>query len=110
MEDNRLSATGLGRRDVDNLHHHTSPCNPLQEHAMVSAQIMEDLAEIKKLCKELETLPSDIASMKEVLELFRSTKGFITTIKVIGIAGISVAAFCAALAGMLTAIKYWANH
>lgn len=92
--------TDQTRRTCDHPDIHPSPCNQLLTHVTLEEELRTDMAEIK------ETL----AEMKEMLTLFKNTKGFVTTIKFIGIAGIGIAAFTGAVAAMLAAIKYWANH
>lgn len=85
----------LARRQED----HIPPCSVLLEHITLEKAVLTELNAIK----------TQLAEMACMLTVFKTTKGFVTTVKWIGIVVIGTAALFGTMAGAAKAIKIWAQ-
>lgn len=76
---------------------HEAPCQYLTDHLNLERRIFE----------KLDSIESDIRSTKEIVEIWNSTKGFLSTVQVIGTLAKWVVTVGAALAAIGFAIKQW---
>lgn len=63
-----------------------------------------------KILLQLHRIESSQSEMKEMLTLFKNTKGFFTTVKSIGTFVVWLTVVSGALWGILHAIKIWAKN
>lgn len=76
---------------------HDSPCKELDNHITLERQMAEDVRELKETCR----------AMKEMLEAWNNTKGFVTTIKNVGKLLLWLVAIVAAFSAMSEVFRHW---
>jgi hypothetical protein len=86
-EDRRIK----DRREDD----HAPPCKQLEEHLVLERAVLQELSEIKKT----------LSDMRELLVVFRNTKGFVTVIKWLGGIVIGAGALWLAISTLTKAVK-----
>ena len=95
----------LERRECDHLGDgHTSPCKNLMVHTELETNILVELNAIRQGQTLILTQQE---SMKEMLEAWNNTKGFVTTIKTAGKLILWLVAIGAAWAIVTETMKHW---
>lgn len=79
---------------------HAPPCEPLKE---CKKETSDRLTTIETDIKEMK---SDICAMRDILETWNNTKGFVTTVKVLS----KLAIWASVTIGALTAIYHALKH
>jgi len=74
---------------------HSPPCPQLEEHLQLERAVLQELGEIKKT----------LSDMRELLVVFKNTKGFVTVIKWLGGIVIGAGALWLAIATLAKAVK-----
>jgi hypothetical protein len=74
---------------------HFPPCTQLEEHLVLERTMLKELAEIKESLKD----------MRELLNVFKNTKGFVTIVKWFGGLVIGAGALWLAIATLVKGIK-----
>ena len=79
---------------------HNCPCQPLQD---CQEDVHARLINIENELMELKGMKEDVATMAEILSAWNNSKGFVTTVKILG----KTAIFIVVMAGAITAIINW---
>lgn len=87
------------RRETDCIDYdgHNTPCEKLVHHIDLETEIRA----------KLDLIERNQAEMMEMLIMFKNTKGFIITLKWLGLTVVSIAAVGGVIAGALAAFKVW---
>lgn len=87
---------------------HTPPCDQLKVCSEDTEKRMSGLeAQISDLKSNVDDMKSDLKAMREIIETWNNTKGFVTTIQVLSKIAMWFAGLTAAIVGAYHAIKHW---
>lgn len=91
--------TDHNRRSCDCPAGHDTPCAKLVEQESVGTKILA----------KLDAMESRQSQMQEMLTAWNNTKGFVATIKNVGVLLLWIAAFAAAWATVTELFKHWVS-
>ena len=80
---------------------HEPPCEPLKK---CRTETSDRLTNIEN---DIKSMKDDVCAMKDILETWNNTKGFVTTIKIISKVAVWIGITSAAFTGIYHAIRHF---